>query len=489
MEVNLSPNLFLSVEELNRLKRSFGEDGWKRYAKSVAAQFGIAPVKNAANFSPIKKSGTDQTLTVSSGIAFDADMNAIVLANDVDIELPYEQLTGDNKYWVIIHYKSTHEEVGTVSINSAGALTGNGTEFTKVLRGQPDFPTKVHIEDSINTGDYEVVSVDSDTSATLAGSFTAENGKKYSVVGTFTPGFIPSDENRQIYTYDDCEIITEISDSLPVIVESNEGYYFIVASVNYTVAGVNDVTMNIEDYRNRYLFNEPFISTTEEQKNLAKNKILSLVSTNIVSINEKGIMLECVFEHGFSVTSYSVRNLITGYEITISGGCNYIDTSSTIPNGMFKGWLMVNRQNMESCVIDDSANNVLSVSKLNAKVVQSSADIVLIPPFADIEYSVELAGNSAVDNIPYIFRFSIENPKNKVIIPILWGDTEQNTITTVYLKYRVIGSEKDLRYAFNEFNIAPYADYSGETKFLEGGSSIVVNPWSLKPVVTERNYS
>lgn len=489
MEVNLSPNLFLSVEELNRLKRSFGEDGWKRYAKSTAVQFGIALVKNAANFSPIKKSGTDQTLTISRGIAFDADMNAIVLANDVDIELPYEQLTGNDKYWVIIHYKPTHEEIGTVSINAYGALTGNGTEFTKVLRGQPDFPTKVHIEDSINTGDYEVISVDSDTSATLAGSFTAENGKKYSVVGTFTPGFIPSENNKRIYTYDDCEIITQISDSLPPIVEENDGYYFAIASVGYTISGVNDVTMSVEDYRNRYLFNEPFISTTEEQRNLAKNSILSLISTNVVGINERGIMLECIFEHGFSVTSYSVRNLITGYEITINGGCNYINTDSTIPNGMFKGWLMLNRQNMESCVIDDSVNNVLSVTKLNAKTVQSSADIVLIPPFLDIEYSVELSGNSVVDNNPYIFRFSMENVKNKVIIPILWGETEQDTITTVYLKYRVIGSERDLRYAFNEFNIASYADYSGETKFLEGNSSIVVNPWSMKPIIAERNYS
>lgn len=489
MEVNLSPNLFLSVEELNRLKRSFGEDGWKRYAKSTAVQFGIASVKNGANFSPIKKSGTDQTLTISSGIAFDADMNAIILANDVDIELPYEQLTGGDKFWVIIHYKPTHEEIGTVSINAYGALTGSGTEFTKVLRGQPDFPTKVHIEDSINTGDYEVVSVDSDTSAVLAGSFTAESGKKYSVVGTFTPGFIPSEDNRQIYTYDDCEIITEISDSLPSIVEDNGGYYFAVACVGYTVSGVNDVNMNIEDYRNRYLFNEPFISTTEEQRNLAKNKILSLVSTKIVDVNSRGIMLECVFEHGFSVASYSVNNLITGYEITITGGCNYIDTTSNIPNGMFKGWLMVNRQNMESCVIDNSVNNVLSVTKLNAKVIQSSADIVLIPPFLDIEYSVKLARNSVVDDVPYIFRFSIENVKNRVMIPISWGDTEQDTITTLYLKYRVIGADKDLRYAFNDFNIASYVDYNNETKFLEGGSSITVNPWSLKPVISERNYS
>lgn len=491
MEVKLSPNLFLSVEELNRLKSSLGENGWKRFAKSLVSQFGIAMIPGNTNFSPINSSGgNSQVLTISPGIAFDADMNAIILTQSRNIELPANQLSGDNKYWIIVRYKSTHSEIGTVSITSNGALTGSGTEFTKVLRGQPDFPTKVKFDNSINTGEYEVVSVDSDTSATLAGSFTAESNKKYSVVGTFTPGFIPSEENRQIYIYDDCEIEAIIDTDIPTLVESNSGYDFVLAAVTYTQASQGAYNMRIEDYRSRYILNKVFESTDNEVAKLAKNSLISLVRTDVVSVNDRGVLLELTMQHGFKVNSFSLTTLTTGYNVTIYGESNFADDSH-IPNGVFNGWWILNKNNMQYCVVDSSVGNVLTVTYLNPEAVTDSGDLVIVPPFSVIEYRVKLDNNTPVKSDPYYFRCSIENINNKITIPVYWKAINDNFIDVVrvMISYRSIGYEKNFKYPFYPLNKASYVDDEGVSKFLEDGSSIQFGVEKWHPVVEKRNYS
>lgn len=490
MEVNLSPNLFLSVEELNRLKSSLGENGWKRFAASLVSQFGIAMIPGGTNLSPTNTSGgNSQILTISPGIAFDADMNAVVLKETRTIELPANQLSGDNKYWVVIRYKSTHEEIGTVSINADGALTGVGTEFTKVLRGQPDFPTKVKFNSLVNVGEYEVVSVSSDTSAILAGNFTVESDKKYSVVGTFTPGFIPSDENKQIYVYDDCEIEVLIDTDIPASVEANSGYDFVLAAVSYVSASHGAVNMRIEDYRSRYILNKPFEQTDSEKNKIAKNGLLSLVRTDVVGVNERGLLLELTLQHGFNVTSFTLTSLASGYNVTIYGSCNFADEFH-IPNGVFKGWWILNRNNMQYSVIDNSVGNVLTVTSLNPESVTDSSNIVIVPPFSEIEYQVRLDNNTPDNSDPYYFRCSVENINNKVIIPVYWKNIQDDfyDVVRIYLKYRSVGYEKAYKYPFYSLNKAGYIDDEGVEKFLEEESSIQfgVEKWH---VVEQRNYS
>ena len=110
MDIKFSSNLFVSVEELNRFKSSLGEKGWKRFVKSIVSQFGIAVNENNTNFIPLIKSGVSETITIQPGIAFDSDVNAIVLDSAVDINLPASQISGDEKYWIILRYASTHNE-------------------------------------------------------------------------------------------------------------------------------------------------------------------------------------------------------------------------------------------------------------------------------------------------------------------------------------------------------------------------------------------
>lgn len=482
MDIKFSSNLFLSVEELNRFKSSLGEKGWKRFVKSIVSQFGIAVNENNTNFIPLIKSGVSETITIQPGIAFDSDVNAIVLDSAVDINLPASQISGDTKYWIILRYASTHNEEGTVNISSSGALTGVGTKFKEVLRGQPDFPTKVKFSSSANTGEYEVVEVSSDTSATLAGSFTTESNKKYSVVGTFTPGFIPLIENKQIYEYDSCEIEVVKSIDTPSLQAGKE---FVIATVNY-VAGV----MDLDDVRYRYYLNQPYEQRTEEEKKLAVDGLVSLVRGSIVSINEKGVLMEYVMQHGFRITGFNLNRTVNGYTLDIEGNSNFIKYPSTpavtIPEHMFKGWWILNRNNMEICVVTDSQNNRLTITEMNSDAVSDAANLVLVPPFNEIEYAVTVNNNVPIPYEPYKVRCSIENINNRILIPIYWKDIKSGYADEVSLmfQYRMIGDNK---YPFNDFQSAPYVDHDDN----ETSSSGVVhfNVTSVKPEEEQRNYS
>lgn len=489
MDVKFSENLFISVEELNRLKSSIGENGWKRFAKNLISKFGIAVNENNTNFIPINISTpeTPDLFSIQKGIAFDADMNAIVLDESVNVSLPSDTILGSGyKYWLVLRHAITHNEVGTVSVNETGALTGIGTKFTEVLRGQPDFPTKVKLDSAVNTGEYEVVEVSSDTSAILAGSFTNESNKKYSVVGTFTPGFIPNEDNRQIYSYDSCEIEVIMSATQP---EIRDGYEFILASVEYIANMDNSYDTILNDYRVDYLLNFSFDDEeVVENKELTNDAIVSLVRESVVGLDEKGILVELLMEHGFSVTDFTVEATASGYKFTInSGSSNYINTNSDLPDHMFRGWCILNRANMQYCEITDSINKVLSITKINSLAVTGTTDIVLIPPFNEIEYSVLVSNNVSEPTKPYIVRCSLENIQNRLLIPIYWNDVSgYDDSVTLTLKYRIIGFSRD-KYPFYKFNTANYIDHDGNIKSCAG--TISINVTNLKPEAEQRNYS
>ena len=483
MDVQISNNLFLGVAELNRLKTSLGEEGWKRFAKNFVSQFGIVRNTNNTNFIPVAKGGDDETLIIKPGIAFDADMNAIIMDTTLELSLPKAGLSGDNRYWVIVRHRSTHEESGVVSVNSIGALTGVGTKFTEVLRGQPDFPTKIKFNSLTNLGEYEVVKVASDTSAILAGNFTAEQNMRYSVVGTFTPGFIPAAENSQIYTYDSYEI--EVLTSVDEPASLRSGYDFVIAVVNYV-----GNTMNVKDYRMRYLLNEPYEGLSETQRAEAVDGLVTLVRDTVVGLNEKGVLIEFQMQHGFNVTSFELNVGNNGYEITIlSGRSNYITAEDTIPDGFFKGWWLLNRNNMQYCEIADSTDKVLSITDLNSDAVQDALNLVLIPPYNEIEYLVQVSNNVPAPSQPYVLRCSLENIDNRIIIPIYWKDVNNSYVDTVTVnfKYRLIGFDKN-KYPLNNFNQATYKAEDGVVKSI-ANSNITINVTNLKPEAEQRNYS
>ena len=243
-KLKISPNLFLEVQELKKLMYFLDEDGYRPFLKHLTKSFGIAQNDDNTYFKVSRKIGSEDTVIVNPGIAFNQNLEKIYLGEETELTIPN---TGENQ-WLVVSYAYTNDEQGTVDISAQGVLNGNKTQFISVLRGQPNFPTKIRFSNSkFNVSEYEVVNISSDTVATIVGDFVAEKGLKYQVIGTFTPGFQPDDENKTIYEYDSCKIEIIESEDRPTL---SDGQY-IIAKVFYTDDGIVEVS----DERIRNLFN------------------------------------------------------------------------------------------------------------------------------------------------------------------------------------------------------------------------------------------
>lgn len=206
-DLKISSNLFLGKAELDRLKRFIFDDGFKKLFDLQSIGFGI--VKNNkfdssfANFKVAAGTTSGSIKIAQDSYAVDGDLNIIFQEAFDNLNIP----TASDFYWVKISHTEDPEEIGTVSIDANGNLTGTGTLFTEVLRGQPNFPSKIKFIGAVNnTLEYQVVEVIDDENAILSGSFQVESDLTYKVVGTFTPGHVPGAAGKDIFQYDACSL-------------------------------------------------------------------------------------------------------------------------------------------------------------------------------------------------------------------------------------------------------------------------------------------
>lgn len=479
--LKFSSNLFLEVNELQRFNKFLEEDGWKRAMKAISKNFGI--VENASNsyFKVTARSGSNSVIVINAGIAFDSNMDAIVMTDDLELSVGN---TGSNR-WVILSRAVTNEEQGTVSINSDGSLSGIGTEFTKVLRGQPNFPVKVKFNSTRNNGEYEVVSVTSDTSALLSGSFVNQSNIKYSVVGTFTPGFQPTEDNKMIYEYDSYNIEVVDSDDRPAV----SGDEFILAMISFDASG----SMNVSDERIRYMFNNPY--TQSDESDNSTDPLVSLLSTGVVggihAVGSAAAEFELIMEHGYTVTRHELITTSTSNTFNIiSGQSNFLGTGN-IPDGMFRGWLLVNRANMKYALIDDNSNKSLYISNFDTSIILDNGnDFIIVPNCNEIEYEVTVSNNVDRPNIPFYFRSSIWNLYTRAKVHAFYPSNDVENFdnqVTITIKYRLMDNSGNQQ-PFSNLAIAQFENVNGQTETLSE-SSFVVDLTTIEPEAKQRNYS
>lgn len=246
--INYQNDLFLGLQEIQRMTKFHKDDGYIRLFKSMINNFGIVKVDTDTSFTNFEV--TNGTAAGSFKIAFDS------YAVDENMDIIYQPIidniaiTDDNSwYWVKVEYTESNVEEGTVSIAADGTLTGSGTVFGDVLRDQNSYPLKVNFPGGTNAGDYQVVSVLSNTSAVLSGTFAPEFDITYIVVGSFTPGISPAGDDRLPYFYDSCTIslVAEaVADTPPA---KTAGTEFYIARVRNNVG-----TRTIVDKRYLELF-------------------------------------------------------------------------------------------------------------------------------------------------------------------------------------------------------------------------------------------
>jgi hypothetical protein len=479
--LKFSSNLFLEVNELQRFNKFLEEDGWKRAMKAISKNFGI--VENASNsyFKVTPRAGSNSVIVINAGIAFDSNMDAIVMTDDLELSVGN---TGSNR-WVILSRAITNEEQGTVSINSDGSLSGIGTEFTKVLRGQPNFPVKVKFKSTSNNGEYEVVSVTSDTSALLSGSFVNQSNIKYSVVGTFTPGFQPTEDNKMIYEYDSYNIEVVDSEDRPAV----SGDEFILAMISFDASG----SMNVSDERIRYMFNNPY--TQSDESDNSTDPLVSLLSTGVVggihAVGSAAAEFELIMEHGYTVTKHELLTTSTSNTFNIiSGQSNFLGTGN-IPDGMFRGWLLVNRANMKYALIDDNSNKSLYISNLDTSIILDRGnDFIIVPNCNEIEYEVTVSNNVDRPNIPFYFRSSIWNLYTRAKVHAFYPSNDVENFdnqVTITIKYRLMDNSGNQQ-PFSNLAIAQFENVNGQTETLSE-SSFVVDLTTIEPEAKQRNYS
>lgn len=481
-KLKFSENLFLEVNELQRLVKFLADDGYKLAMRSLTKSFGIVENNGNTYFKVTNKAGTSNVVVINPGIAFTTEMNAIVMKNALEMQISN---TGVNR-WLVLSRAVTNIEEGTVSINTDGSLSGIGTEFTKVLRGQPNFPTKVKFNSNLNSGEYEVVSVISDTSAVLSGSFVSESGIQYEVIGTFTPGFQPLEDNKMIYEYDSYNIRIVDSADRPLL-SSDE---FIIAGIYFDDAG----GMNISDERVYSMFNNPYVQQDGSADAASKNPLASLLSVaaigGIKAVDTVSVDLEMIVEHGYSISKFELITTSTSNSFNIlSGSSNYLGTGD-IPDGLFNGWLLVNRTNMKYAKIDSNSNKSLFISNLDTSMIlDSNNDFVVVPNFLEMEYEVKLSSNVNLPAKPFYFRASIWNVSERMRVYAFFPSVSDNFSDeiTISIGYRMLDNSGK-QFPFANLAIAQFTNINGQPETLSG-SSFVVNLADIEPQAKQRNYS
>lgn len=499
-KLNISPNLFLEVNELNKLTE-FIEDGYKPILKQlVKKRNGIIKNDDNTYFKVSPKEGFQNIVIINAGIAFDSNLNRILLNDDIELEIPDR-----NTHWIVISYDTTNYEEGLVNISSQGVLSGFNTKFTSVLRGQLNFPTKIKFNSPLNNDEYEVVDVTSDTEATLVGSFVSEKKMKYKVIGAFTPGFQPDDEDKAIYTYDSCKIQIIESEDVPELIEGQ----YVLAKISY----IND-NINITDERTRNLFDNE-VDNDSETNYLQNNPFVSLTQTTIRSDR----MLDIQFEWGYKISKFEIITSKNNDILNIiSGNSNFI-SGNNIPDGIFEGWLLVNLTNMVSVVIENNISNSLYITNSNPFLLSNEEDnkFVIVPNAKEIEIEVTLnkikkiTQSSEISNetkkmsvidkniligtldkidkitsyldtddygdSKYFFKFSIENAFSRFNIPLDYGQT------SVKLRYRMLYLNKTTK--FQKFANTQFINIQNNKETLGDSSFIII----VNKIVETKNYS
>lgn len=479
-KLKISENLFLEVNELQKLIGFLEDDGYKRLIKPLINTYGIVRNESNSGFKTTVKSGSTNTIIVNAGMAFDSNLDAII--SDSNVELTVNN-TG-SKRWLILSRAIKNDEVGTVSINIDGTLTGLGTEFTQVLRGQPNFPIKVKLNSSINSGEYEVVRVVSDISAILAGDFQNESGLKYQVIGTFTPGFQPLSENKMIYEYDSYQLNIVDSENKPNI-GNNE---FILASINFDGGGV----MSVTDERYGYMFNDISAQASGGQVLQSdSNPLVSLLEASIISVDNNVVEIELILEHGYTVTSFELTPTSTSNIFKInSGKCNFLG-SGEVPNGLFDGWLLVNKKNMRSVRIDNNVGNSVYISNFDSSVIEAEQnDFIIIPNSTGVEYQVTVSPNVYKPTVPFSFRNEISNVFTRVRVHAYTASISEAFEDTVNfkIKHRLVNNDRLYWKPFDDLAVAQFINVNGQTETLSN-SEFEINIANIEPQEKQRNYS
>lgn len=377
------PDLFVESQELNRFKKFLDDDGFRKIFLQNSVSFGLFNNSIQGNFTNFKISqGTNPgTIQGAAGVAIDSSGRLITKAAFDNFSL----INDNQYYWVKVAFQYSSTEQGTVSIDTAGNLSGSGTLFTEILRGNPNIPSRIKfVGSALNTGEYDVTEVVSNTSCILSGVFSAESNLQYAVVGSFTPGTIIPSLNKEIFQYDSClmTLVLETVTNTPPSFTSGSEFY--IARVRR-----NGVTLNIEDKRN-----DLYQSVTGYQINVfpdTDNPLLGVTSIKFDDVNNPRNKNLVNVEWAFSSDNWTIDTNTNKVTLNSGSGGKFL-TTADFTNGDFNGWRLY---------LKDGGYLLISSSSKSGSQINLTVDVLDATRFSDTTYKITVAPN--VEEIELFF--------------------------------------------------------------------------------------
>lgn len=463
--IKISPNLFLGSQELNKMINDLDINGYRQKILDNTQTFGI--IKN-----DLDNDFKEGLVTVDG-----SNPNCVKIAQVTWIDkfgffglLPtttaYAIPADGNWYWISISYTISNIENGTISIDTAGNLTGTGTAFKSILRGQPDFPSVIRLSGSVfNTAAYQVLSVTDDTHCKLQGAvFTAETNLKLVVFGTFTAGYTPLPGDRNIFVYDYCDL-EQVLYNFTTPPAGVDGVTFYLARVQNTGG-----TLIIEDKRNLNIWQ------TRAEHTFTKLTVPD-ISTSIFGCEQ--VMWQspvtdqsrnsAIIAWGFRSGNWTLNTNLNILTI-IAGNGGIAKSTSDITNDQFNGWRVYTtngtyRTVVSTVVVGTQIN--LYLNELNPLDFPALSLITIVPNAEEIEILAIAAAfapndtyahnqsivfpiqdaigtldlvifNSGVDQTEYILEYRL---KNNHIYSSLYRD---NVTGNTYYNEKAFDSEGNL---------------------------------------------
>ena len=488
--LKFAPDLFLEQQELNRFKKFLDDEGFRSNLIDNTQKWGLIDKQSFYPNNSVKDLFDNALVSEDAGLTL--KHNEIRALNS-DGRLIYRPATnlmahpGDsNWYWIKIAWTYTNIELGTWSVDLDGNLTGTGGELLTILRGEPNFPSRIKFANATsNTAEYDIVDVIDDNNAILngvVGTFTNETGLKLRVVGTFTEGVAPPAPNKYPFEYDDCKfslIFETTPNTPPTLIEGQE---FVIARVKS-----DGVTMVIQDKRTeRWTTKANYrLSNVDEVSNplLGISKIMFDHEYSTKDRNKVFI------QWAFQSTNYTVNTNLNTITINAGFGGNF-KTVTDFTNGDFNGWRLYAKNGKFLRII----NSVLTGGQINCYfdslevdyfsndggITFTSSQILITPNTEKIEIvfsAQDIPSTPVVETFPNLqetFEFNINDVE--AICPLLVYNTPTSPWAVKY-RYKTNDTYTDYIEIPEDVTFGYYTEIAFES---DG---------SIKPIVLANTYA
>lgn len=367
-KLNFKSDLFIESEELSRVVKFLKDEGYLRFLKLLVKNYGIfkdKDVPSETNFLIVPGVVEGTISLANKSYAFDSDGNVISCEAFSNLSVPLN--TGNDCSYLKIAYQESVFEEGTLVVDSIGNVTGTGTKFLELLRGLPNFSSRILVvpeSKSLAEGtSLEVVRVISDVSMIVQGEFSGLAVTcRYKILGTFTEDsiYLMNQSEQYLYVLDGC-LLTVVHGVLGVSPALVSGKEFLIAIVQ-NASGIITVT----DLRDNYALELNKINDDEFAAKLNRQNLFQ--KNNIDSFSVLTIDSDLFSDY-----------LIVGYKDHV-----IISISSGTDNLLIKGIrpeVGVNFSNGTEITIEFNAINVSGVKLYNDPV--GTTYFYDLPHFAD----------------------------------------------------------------------------------------------------------